>query len=253
MNWFESLVEGAGLARLGWKSVLLLMVTVALVFGFLVTQLFGIPALGFFVAIGFLAFEMETLSMWAKTRRRELAKLWPEVIDSITSAISAGMSLQEAIDDLAIRGPKRLQIHFRGLSMKVDSGWAFAAAIDDLKRNLGEIHADRLCEVLRLVLDSGSESLLATLRRQSINLRRDIALEGQIESKQGWVAGTAKIAVAAPWIVVALLSVRPENAAIYNSSSGALILLIGFTVSLFAYRLVQILGELPEQPRVLAT
>jgi tight adherence protein B len=253
MLWFKSSVEGAGLARLGWKSVFLAMAAVSVFLGLLVVELFKIPALGLFVAMGFMAFEIESLSIWAKTRRRELAKLWPEVIDSISSAISAGMSLLDAMDDLATRGPKRLQPHFLSLSMKLDSGWAFSAAIDDLKMNLGEVHADRLCEVLRLVSDSGSESLAATLRRQSANLRRDIAMEGQIESKQGWVAGTAKIAVAAPWIVVALLSVRPENAASYNSSSGALILLIGFLVSVFAYRLVQILGTLPERPRVFAT
>lgn len=253
MIWLRSSVEGAGLARFGWKFVLLALVLLAVIFGLLVGEVFRVPALGLFVAMGFIAFEIETLAMWAKTRRRELAKLWPEVIDSITSAISAGMSLLDAFDDLALRGPKKLRVHFGELSKKLDSGWTFSDAIDDLKMNLGEVHADRLCEVLRLVSDSGSESLAATLRRQSTNLRRDIALHGQIESKQGWVTGTAKIAVAAPWIVVALLSLRRENAAIYNSSSGALILLIGFVVSVFAYRLVQILGTLPEQPRVLST
>lgn len=253
MLWFKSSVEGAGLARFGWKYVFLAMLTTSVFTGMFVGEIFGVPVLGVFVAIGFLAFEIETLAMGAKMRRRELAKLWPEVTDSLHSAVTAGMSLLDAIDDVALRGPKGLQAHFGRLSKNLDSGWAFSAAIDDLKLNLSETHADRLCEVLRLVADSGSDSLAATLRRQSINLRRDIALVGQLESKQGWVSGTAKIAVAAPWIVVALLSMRPENAVIYNSSSGALILLIGFVVSIFAYRLVQMLGTLPEHPRVLAT
>jgi tight adherence protein B len=253
MLWFKSSVEGAGLARFGWKYVFLAMIAASVFVGLIASEVFGVRVLGVFVAMGFFAFEMETLSMGAKMRRRELAKLWPEVVDSINSAVTAGMSLLEAIDDLALRGPKGLQAHFGRLSKNLDSGWSFSAAIDDLKVNLGEIHADRLCEVLRLVADSGSESLAGTLRRQSTNLRRDISLVGQLESKQGWVAGTAKIAVASPWIVVALLSMRPENLVIYNSTSGAMILLIGFVVSVFAYRLVQMMGALPKQPRVLAT
>lgn len=252
MLWFKSSIEGAGLARFGWKLVLTVMIAAASIIGFFIGEIFGVPVLGLFVAIGFLAFEMETVALVAKTRRRELAKLWPEVIDSVNSAISSGMSLVDAVDELALQGPQRLQVHFGVLSRKLDSGWAFSDAIDDFKMNLGEIHADRLCEVMRLVSDAGSDSLAVTLRRQSINLRRDIALESQIEAQQGWVSGTAKIAVAAPWIVVALLSTRPENAFVYNSSAGALVLLIGFLVSIFAYRLVQIMGTLPERPRVLA-
>lgn len=253
MMWFKSTIAGAGLARFGSKVVLTVLIATASTIGWLVAEIFKVPVLGLFVAIGILAFEMEALALGAKMRRRELAKLWPEVIDSINSAISSGMSLVDALDELAFRGPERLKMHFSDLSAKLDSGWAFSDAIDEFKANLGEIHADRLCEILRLVSESGSESLVPTLLRQSVNLRRDLALDSMIESKQGWVSGTAKIAVAAPWIVVALLSMRPENAIIYNSSAGALILLVGFLISVFAYRLVQIMGTLPEQPRVLTS
>jgi tight adherence protein B len=135
----------------------------------------------------------------------------------------------------------------------VDLGWSLEDSLDEFKAELGEVHADRLCELLIMVVSTGSESLLTTLRQQSMSLRLDIARNSQIESKQGWVLGTAKIAVSAPWIVVALLSVRPENSAIYNSTSGAAILLVGFLICVFAYRLVHVLGALPQQPRVFAS
>jgi tight adherence protein B len=88
------------------------------------------------------------------------------------------------------------------------------------------------------------------LRAQASSIRAELNVVGQLESKQGWVVGTAKMAVVAPWIIVALLSVRPENAAIYNSTNGATILLVGFLVSIFAYRLVHVIGALPAAPRV---
>lgn len=250
MRWFRSAVEGAGLAKYGAASVGLTLVAVAAFTGLAAFQLFNVPALSAFILLGVLAMEFESLDTMAKNRRRELSKLWPEVLDAIHSAIASGMSLADAFDDLASSGPIRLRHHFLALTGRLDSGWGFNEAIDELKSNLGEVHADRLCEVLRLVATTGSESLGVTLRQQATSLRRDLALAGQLESKQGWVAGTAKIAVAAPWVVVAMLSSRSENALVYNTTQGAAILLLGFIVCVVAYRLVHLLGYLPQQPRV---
>ena len=253
MRWFRSVVEGAGLAKYGPGAVALCLCTISSASGLMSFQLFRVPALSSFVALGVFAMLIESLSTMAKNRRRELPRLWPEVLDAIHSAIASGMSLADAFDELAARGPQRLRAHFLILTQRIDSGWAFAEAIDELKSNLGEVHADRLCEVLRLVSSTGSESLGSTLRKQATSLRRDLAVTGQLDSKQGWVAGTAKIAVAAPWAVVAMLSSRNENAAVYNTPEGAAILLLGFVVCVVAYRLVHLLGSLPQQPRVFSS
>lgn len=253
MRWLKSTVEGAGLSRFGVGWITGCMVFLASVVGAITAQVFKVPVLGVFVFFGLLAMEIEALVGFASVRRRELAKLWPEVIDSIHSAITSGMSLLDALDELSQRGPIRTRGHFERLSKRMDIGWTLVDSLDEFKAELGEVHADRLCEVLIMVSATGSESLLMTLRQQSISLRLDIARSAQIESKQGWVLGTAKIAVAAPWIVVALLSARPENAEIYNSPTGAGILLVGFLICVFAYRLVHLLGALPQPPRVFAS
>lgn len=250
MKWFRSSVEGAGLSRYGSASVLLAFIAAAAMVGWLAVAAFKVWPLGVFLSLGAFAFLLEALALTARARRRQLTKLWPEVVDAIYSAIISGLSLADAIDELSLTGPIRVRPSFLRFSQRLDSGWSFDAAIDELKSEFGELHADRLCEVLRLVSASGSESLAASLRDQSANLRRDLVLAGQIEAKQGWVAGTAKIAVAAPWIVVAMLSTRTENAAAYNSAAGIAILFLGFVISLFAYRLVHLLGGLPETPRV---
>lgn len=252
MRWFRSLVDGAGLNRFGHNQVLVAISAVAGSVGWAAGFSLKIPVLGFFVGLGAFALQLEMISGFSKKRRRDLAKLWPEVLDSIHSALSAGLSLIDAFDDLALRGPLRLRAKFEILSKRLDSGWTLEAGLMALKDELGEVHADRLCEVLFLVSATGSESLLLTLRRQSIGLRRDISQSAQIESKQSWVLGTAKIAVAAPWVVVALLASRAENASVFNTTSGALVLMLGFVMSAFAYRLVHALGALPESPRVFA-
>ena len=133
---------------------------------------------------------------------------------------------------------------------QVESGESIDAALETMKHNLGEIHADRLIELIRVVHEAGGQGYLGSLKRQGQQLRAQLNLQGMLESKQGWVSGTAKLAVAAPWLIVALLSSRPENAAAYNEPAGAGVLLIGFLVSLFAYRLIHMFGGLPEMPRV---
>jgi tight adherence protein B len=88
------------------------------------------------------------------------------------------------------------------------------------------------------------------LKDQTQITRSEIATWGELESKQGWVSGTAKLAIVAPWIIVSILSSRVENVAIYNTSEGLSVLLTGLVVSAIAYRLVAVLGYLSKPKRV---
>jgi tight adherence protein B len=250
MLWFSSLIEGAGLSRFGSLAVLSVAGLLAFSSGLVVASIFKVAALGLFISLGALAFSLEALTLLARNRQRNLQQLWPEVIDALQSAIVAGLSLAEALDDLALTGPTRLRPYFMRLNARVDEGIPFGEAIDLFKAELGSPSADLLGEMLRLVQASGSQSLSRTLKSQAKYMRQELALSGQIESKQGWVTGTAKIAVLAPWVVVAMLSTRPENAQAYNSPAGLSVLLVGFLLCLIAYRLVHVLGGLPAQPRV---
>ena len=251
MKWFVSTIEGAGLKRIGAGPVFTIVLGLGVLVGLLSAAMTGITAFGFFLALGVLAFQIEALSLLATARRRRMAKLWPEIIDSVYSAVVSGLSLSDAFDDLAIEGPKPVKHYFRDLTNSLDSGITMESAIDSFKSNIGEVHADKFCEILRLANESGAETLAYSLAQQSQNLRNDLALAGQLEAKQSWVVGTAKIAVAAPWIVVGLLSVRSENAQVYNSSAGLQVLFVGFLVCVVAYRLVNSLGVIPAQPRIL--
>jgi tight adherence protein B len=105
--------------------------------------------------------------------------------------------------------------------------------------------------LIRIVHRSGGGGYIDSLREQSASTRSDIALWGELESKQGWVTGTAKLAIIAPWIIIATLAARDENVAIYNTTEGTGILSVGLIVSLIAYRLVNLMGLLSKPGRVL--
>ncbi len=61
----------------------------------------------------------------------------------------------------------------------------------------------------------------------------------------------ARLAIAAPWIVLLLLATQSATLAAYDSALGTAILVGGGAVCLVAYRLMLRIGRLPEDVRVL--
>jgi tight adherence protein B len=250
MNWLRSNLEGAGLAKYSSNAALISMLLLSLLVGALAGSITRISALGLCLSIGTFGFCLESLSLRSRARRRALSAAWPQVLDSLQSAAFSGLPVTEAFSDLAESGPLALRPSFEGAVTRLDSGLPLAEVLDWLKSDVGEHHGDKLFEVIRAATLAGGQGYLESLRAQSAQIRSDLALSGELESKQGWVAGTAKLAVAAPWLIVAMLSSRPENATAYNQSGGIFILFVGFLVCLFAYRLIHIFGALPQRPRV---
>lgn len=252
MTWFTNLLADAGFAGLGPKralAIVLLLVSTAFA---IILRLSGVLALAACLTLGALALTMEALRSKAKARGQRLAEQWPEIIDTIQSGVVAGLSLPEIFSELANTGPEELRVYF-GLSIeRLDAGDEIDAVLLFLKRQISDPNADRLFETLRIVLEIGGEGLSGSLRAQVKQLRADIALWGELRAKAGWVMGTAKIAVAAPWIVVVMLASKPENAVIYNSPAGASVLLGGLLVCALAYRLIFSLGRLQQPARIMA-
>jgi len=249
--WLLSTLEGAGVARWGIAGLVGRLIAVVVLVGAFSFVNSRLPI--FSACIGMLAGALfvELLSGRAGSRRREIAKMWPEVLDSLSSAEVAGIGLGEAFADLAEHAPLGLRQHFVRANAKLHAGYGFDAVLVELKAEFGSVHADRLVELLRMVNQIGSRGYHQLLREQSRTLRADLALWSSIETKQSWVLGTAKLAIAAPWLIVALLASRPENAAVYNAPGGTSLLLTGLLMSAFAYFLIHLLGALPQVKRVL--
>jgi tight adherence protein B len=211
-------------------------------------EVFGLTLFSFIAALGLM---LESLRIRSGQRGDLLARAWPEVIDSLQSASSSGFGIVDSLDEVARSGPIQIRPMFKGLVERIDSGLGMDQALDWFKVQFGQIQADRLVELIRVVHKSGGVGYLESLRDQAARTRSEIALWGELDSKQGWVTGTAKLAIVAPWIIVATLSARSENVEIYNTSEGTGVLLMGLGVSLIAYRLVALMGNLSRPNRVL--
>ena len=199
-----------------------------------------------FTAIPFLV-----ISSRARNRRTRLREVWPEAVDTLVSGVRAGMSLPEALTNLGERGPEAVRPQFRAFATDYAASARFDSSLDRLKTRFADPVADRIVEALRLAHEVGGTDLGTLLRSLSQMLREDMRTRGELEARQSWTVNGAKVAVAAPWLVLALLSSRPQAAAAYATTAGAVVLLIGAVVSVIAYRLMLRLGRLPEEERTL--
>lgn len=187
----------------------------------------------------------------ARVRRRERRDLWPDVVDNLASAIRAGLSLPEALSQLAFRGPAPLRRPFVLFAEDYRAGGRFHECLDRLKERLADPTGDRIVESLRIARDVGGSDLGRLLRTLSTFLRDDARARSELETRQGWVVNAARLAVAAPWILLAMLSLRSSSVQAYNSPSGWIVLAAGAGACSLAYWLMLRLGRLPEDERVL--
>ena len=111
--------------------------------------------------------------------------------------------------------------------------------------------ADRLIESLRIAREVGGSDLGRLLRTLSTFLREDARTRAELETRQGWTVNAARLAVAAPWIVLAMLSSRPDSVQAYSRPAGVVVLAIGGGLSFVAYAVMVRIGRLPEEGRVL--
>ena len=206
------------------------------------------------LAFGLLAgyLPMAMLSGRARRRHRDLAEAWPEAVDNLASAVRAGMSLPEALTALGHRGPEPLREQFRAFGVDYQVTGRFAESLDRLKQRLGDPVGDRVVEGLRIAREVGGGELGGLLRNLSGFLREDARTRSELESRQAWTVNGARLAVAAPWLVLLLLCFQREVISRYASPAGVVVLVTGAAACLVAYRLMVRIGRLPEERRVLS-
>ena len=227
----------------------------SLVLGLVVLLVFLGVSRAWPIAVAFgviaLAAPYALVSARPRARRTRLREIWPETVDTLVSGVRAGMSLPEALGNLGARGPEALRAEFTAFSVDYASTARFDTCLDRLKARFADPVADRIVEALRLAHEVGGTDLTVLLRNLARMLREDMRTRGELEARQSWTVNGARVAVAAPWLVLALLSTRPEAARAYATAAGATVLGAGALASVVAYRLMLRLGRLPEEERIL--
>jgi tight adherence protein B len=247
----RDLLRRAGLPSLGPAHLVAACVATGLVGFVAAAGLSRAPVLG--IAFGLFAAYAPIAVVRARARRRadELREQWPDAVDNLASAVRAGLSLPEAVSQLAVRGPEPLRPAFRSFAEDYRATGRFADCLDRLKTALADPTADRLVESLRLAREVGGTDLGRLLRTLSQFLRDDARTRAELETRQGWTVAAARLGLAAPWIVLGLFALRPQTVTAYDSPAGVTVLAGGAAVSLAAYRVMLRIARLPTEDRVL--
>lgn len=247
----QDLLVQAGAPTVGPGSLVAASAVLGLLAGLAVVVVSGSATIAACFAVMAAAAPAVVVQGRARRRRAELRSLWPEVVDDLVSGIRAGLSLPEALIAIGDRGPVELRQAFARFGEDYRATGRFADSLDRLKARLADPVADRIVEALRLTRDVGGTDLGRLLRTLGQFLREDLRTRGELEARQSWTVAAARLAVAAPWVVLALLSTRPGTADAFNTVAGAVVLGGGAASSVIAYRLMVRIARLPEEARVL--
>jgi tight adherence protein B len=188
----------------------------------------------------------------ARRRQHELAEVWPEAVDNLTSAVRAGMSLPDALAALGSRGPEPLREAFDQFALDYQVTGRFGECLDRLKERLADPVGDRVIEGLRIAREVGGGELGRLLRNLSAYLRDDARTRSEMEARQSWTVNGARLAVASPWLVLLLMSFQSDVIHRYASPAGVVVLTIGAVACVVAYRLMMRIGRLPVERRILS-
>lgn len=186
----------------------------------------------------------------ARRRRHALSQCWPAAIELLAGAVRAGDTLPAATTVLADQGPEALRPAFRALVADHRVSGDFLGALDRLGESLADSVSDRVVVTLSVAYRVGGRELGRVLRTLAGFLREDLAVRQEIQARQSWTVVAARVAAAAPWLVLVLIASRPQGRGAFDSFGGFVVLVLGAAATLAGYRLMLALGRLPEQPRM---
>ena len=246
------LLARAGLSEISPRSLLGVCTACFLLVTAAMATISGVLVIA--IVFGFMAslLPIAILRGRAARRVREFATLWPDAVDNLASAVRAGLSLPEALQQLGERGPEGLREPFEAFARDYQSTGRFHESLDRLKVRLADPVGDRVIEALRIARDVGGGDLGRMLRALSGFLRDDARTRGELESRQSWTVNGARLAVAAPWIVLLLMSLQRDVVARFSTGAGLVILCCGAILCVAAYRLMMWIGRFPSERRILA-
>jgi tight adherence protein B len=248
----EQLLARAGLGDVSVTSLGVLCVVLASV-AFVVIQAVSrtVPVAVVFALMAGWA-PVVVLRHRAARRQREFAEVWPDAVDNLASAVRAGMSLPDALGALGTNGPEALREAFEAFALDYQVTGRFHESLDLLKARLADPVGDRVVEGLRIAREVGGGELGRLLRSLSGYLRDEARTRSELESRQAWTVNGARLAVAAPWVVLLLMSFQTGSVQAFSSPAGVLVLAVGAALCVVAYRVMMRIGRLPVERRILA-
>jgi Flp pilus assembly protein TadB len=180
-----------------------------------------------------------------RSRMREVQAAWPDGLRDIVSSIAAGLSLTQAMTNVAATGPPALRValaRFPQLARVLGTG----PALELLKEDLADATSDRVLEVLILAQERGGAIVRDSLEDLVAATTRDLKLLEELETEGLEMRINARAVMVLPWFVLVALTARPGAfRTFYRSSGGVVTLALAGVLTLVG---VAVLGRLGREP-----
>lgn len=249
MKFWREIASAAGFGLFS-RQLLVFVMLACLSIGLMVYFITGVLGLALCIFLLSFGIALEVLRALGASRVRAFEQVWPSIFDLLRSGAEAGLTSHEQIEYLSKEAPIVIRRYFQHLFEELDRGQPMQAALATFQQQVGSRSGDFLALVLLITSELGGRGESSIWATASSDIRSEQQLFGQVLAKQGWVMGSAKLAVLAPWLIVFVLLSVPSNREAFSTTLGTLILLLGLLLSLFAYFLTSILGRLPMPERV---
>lgn len=248
----ETRLARAGWADLSGPAVLVMWVTGSVVVGAVVIWVVPLAVLGPLATVAVMLAGAGVLRARIERRERALRALWPSLVDHLRQSVRSGSGVGDAVWVLGDVVPAELRPAFDTYRRLLESGHTVTECLTRLKTDIANPVADRIIEALRMAHEVGGPELPRILADLQTSVRADWQVREDALAKQAWIRAASKLGVAAPWIVLVLISGRLETQTAYSEPAGVALLVVGAVVSAFAFKLMQKLGTLPAEKRWLA-
>jgi tight adherence protein B len=190
----------------------------------------------------------------AAARRRAEARraAWPEAVELLAGTVRSGETLVGAVGVVADRGPEVLRADLAAVAAEHRVTGDLERALTRMRETAVDPIVDRVAATLLLIHRVGGSASAEVLHTLATFLRDDLALRREVVARQSWTTVAARVAVAAPWLVVLLVTARAEGRSAYATPAGAVVLVVGAAVTLLGYRVMVAMGRIDEAARMVA-
>jgi tight adherence protein B len=196
--------------------------------------LVGVPALCLVAAVVAAAAPALHRRRVQRLKAAETVAAWPDAIDLIRAAIRSGVAVPDAVAEPARRGPLVLRPRFAAYRWRLATGDSFEEALTALHDPADPVVIN-VAAALSTAARVGAADVGAVLSAMAEFQRAEVAQRREIDARLSWNIAAARLAVAAPWLTVAALSLQPEARAAYSSPGGTALLSFVLLLTIVAY------------------
>jgi len=247
----EDALRHAGLEDVSPRAFVLASIASGLLAALGAQLMLGWPAVSVAAAaLGALA----PLSYFGPRRERRRAAMQVGLVEAaaqMRAAIQGGLSVQQALVELARTSPEALRPDLARLVLDLRLK-GLVPALEDLRDRLANPLSDQLVAALILNDRVGGRQVGPVLDRLAQATRASLAVLEEAKARQSQAVVSARVVALVPAVaLVGLRVIAPGFMSVYDEPLGQLVLVGCVIWVLIGYGAMRWLGRLPETPRVL--